>query len=218
MNNHKILNMIKSYDNVLKRFPEVEKGEVKIEYHAAMKNGAFTAVIDIEEYESRGNLVRKPKMIVGPRFEDEMNKREQDAVLAHEFGHYIRDREYSTDQLIAQMARNRELNQWLDFEKNGSTPHRIKRLKKWYILHELYADKTAAQRGYKHSLLAFTKKQQKTNEEEIRRANKLLSDEFYEERAKKTLRRLQFTRENYSAKRLNLERTVLKEKYLKLAV
>lgn len=102
-------------------------------------------------------VMNPPRIFVGMYF-FRLNDEEQKAVTAHELGHYICDKNNHPNKTKRQEQWVREykfppiLN---SLSKKGR--HRKKKIQKWYILSECYADNQVVEVGYGYSLLTILK-------------------------------------------------------------
>ncbi|MCG2717733.1 MAG: hypothetical protein L6408_02710, partial [Nanoarchaeota archaeon] len=75
------------FNSVLENFPDIEKGEIAIEYNVFDSFTAGISMIDEDEYDSTGKIVRKPTIYFGESFPN-YPREKQEIIIAHEFGHY----------------------------------------------------------------------------------------------------------------------------------
>lgn len=143
------------YNEVVKDFQEIKEDEIEIKYDKFIPIAGFT-IIDTIKHELSGEIEFKPTLFIGPmflmfRYED------KEAIIAHELGHYMYDKNLSHKRIDSRMRHNQEL--WnLESALNNNLPnpfneHKTKRLKQFRIAKEIYADKEAAKAGYGRKIL-----------------------------------------------------------------
>ncbi|MDP2908872.1 MAG: hypothetical protein Q8N77_03625 [Nanoarchaeota archaeon] len=147
------------YRKVVKKFPEIDEKDVSITFDFFAGYVAFTS-IDAKKFILNGEVVVKPTLYVGPNF-FLLSDREMEMAIAHELGHYKRERGYSNNVLRRKTNFIKTMHNYSSMhledylcacKKEG---HKIERLKKWNMLNELYADNEAVRAGYYKELLSF---------------------------------------------------------------
>ena len=144
------------YKKVVKLIPGVEEKELRIKYSKHPKlDYAGLFLMDEWLYTKFKIIVKRPKIGIDQKFMDLENS-EQEAIIAHELGHYKRERRYNTKELKTLLTRLNKMHGLFDDRK--ISPHNGARLIQWYVLHEIYADNVAIDAGYGQPLLSFLKK------------------------------------------------------------
>ena len=144
-------NIKRTYFKVCKKFPLIKKGEVKLRFNPEVK----LAGLWIEE------VLTNPLLDFGILLFKRSDE-EKEAIIAHELGHYICITEhYKTPKMIERMLR------WMNILNNHEfktfwggysvESPKIRRIKDWTLIHEIYADNQAVKAGYGEKLLATLK-------------------------------------------------------------
>lgn len=155
----------RTYLRTLENFPEIRRGDIQIKYLISI-DYALMLVVDPYKFVYENEVVVDPMIIIGDKFL-ESDEQEKEAMLAHELGHY----DYYTKNLNP--YRFSRLVKWTDkselydkyqifFDIAGffskRINHKVKRIQKWYLLTEVYANRKAAEAGYgKHMISAMKK-------------------------------------------------------------
>jgi len=134
------------YQKVVKNFPEIEKDDIRIEFER-VPHDIGIAMIDYERYEAKGEVIRDPTIYVGLYFFG-FKEKEMEAAIAHELGHYMHYKNFSTDML-------RRLIKWVIASNEMSYTN--KRIQKWSLMDEIYADEQALKAGYGKPLISSLK-------------------------------------------------------------
>lgn len=139
------------YSKVVKDFPDVDKNDIKINYDRKSEYCGCISIVDLSFWNWLiGRYVWNPLLEVNPEFfmfpEDE-----QEAIIAHELGHYLRHRDNKHKE-----HKLKDYVNWISQYCNvDDSRHSWDRLAKWHIMHELDADTQAALAGYGEGLLNF---------------------------------------------------------------
>lgn len=140
------------FSKVLKKFPDVKEGEIKIEYFP-----------DAPEYiifsPFEGYFFRRynPMLNIGKLF-DIFSVEEQEAIMAHELGHYRRMRNKSFRKISWIVDTSTRIPSYRKAMLTKKNKHEVQRLLKWYILFEGHADNEAVKEGYSKQLFSALKK------------------------------------------------------------
>jgi len=155
-------NFKKIYKKVLKKFPEIRKNEIELNYRRAepfflttisMYDHSKLDSENIDAIDSRGGIKKEPLLNYGDGLFLVLLDDEIEAVIAHELGHYLCFKGYDSDKFKQVIKRKTEL-----FQNTELDTHRIRRLKQWSIAREAYADRKSAEAGYGEILLKLLKK------------------------------------------------------------
>lgn len=147
------------YRKVVKKFPEIDEKEVSIAFDFLAGYVAFTS-IDTYKFISHGEIAVKPTLYAGPSF-FLLSDREKEMAIAHELGHYKREKGCSTAVLRRKTNFLKNMHDYSSMyledylcacKKEG---HKIERLKKWNALNEVYADNEAVRAGYYNEMRSF---------------------------------------------------------------
>jgi len=151
------------YKSVLKKFPDIKEEEIGI-------NPKIFGVY----YIGISATIRKPPaykwepcplLHIVPRF-FELTQEEQEATLAHELGHYVH---YKKNLDIKRLLRQDKWKERMEYYDSSiksldeikdlgkSEQHELKRLQKWRVLDECFADTEAAKAGYGKVVLKLLK-------------------------------------------------------------
>lgn len=184
----------KIYLKVLENFPEIKKEDLKL-VRLPFYNPAYACLLMVNpiKFMYNNEVVVDPMIILGDKFL-ESDEQEKEAMLAHELGHYSRYKRYSIHKIRQTVKRNTLVKEY----DNAFTEivtiidpkigHMVKRLRKWNMLQELYADKRAAGTRYGKGMVKLLEKHysqyyemlQSTQREEIetriRNLKKLLGE------------------------------------------
>jgi hypothetical protein len=144
----------KTYLRTLENFPEIKKGDIKIKYLKST-DYALMLMVDPLKFVYENKVVVDPMIIICDKFL-ESDEQEKEAMLAHELGHYSRYKKRG--QSINKIRQNVNRNMLVKSYNNPSIQafitldpkmaYKVKRLQKWNMLQELYADKRATEAGY----------------------------------------------------------------------
>ena len=152
----------KTYLRTLENFPEIGKEGIKIRY-LGLTDYAYMLMVDPYKFLYENEVVVDPMIIIGDKFL-ESDEQEKEAMLAHELGHYCRYKKYSIHKIRQTVKRNTLVKEYDDAFTEIVTiidpkiGHMVKRLRKWNMLQELYADKRAAGARYGKSLIKLLEK------------------------------------------------------------
>ena len=139
----------KLYQEVIKNFPDVKEDEIKIAYDNTLP---YIASISAD----------CTWIYLGENFFKLLSKEEQKVCIAHELGHYIRDKNNHPNKIKRHDKWLREYRFILDHRILSSLSkkkrHKKKRLQNWYILNECYADNQTIEAGYGHLNLKVLKR------------------------------------------------------------
>lgn len=135
------------YMDVVKSFPDIKEGEIKISYGDKWNDLACYKI----GYRLHNKI--KPEIIIGKTF-FETTKEDQEGIMAHEIGHHERMKYYSLPK-IKRLKRLRFLYS-INVVPN-SRPYWKERLEKWYILNETAANNKVAKTKHGESLLKYYK-------------------------------------------------------------
>lgn len=161
------------YSTVVEKFPHVDKEDIKIRYGdevslAAIRPLCYSDCSWLQHFMD-WILIRKPKslsiynpdtkpcfeIIIGNLFLT-LDKYQQEAVLAHELGHYKYLTKHPSTMRVLRHTRWAMHNHAYDVDEMSSLlkffskkhKTRIEQLKKWYLLSEMYADEWTIKTGY----------------------------------------------------------------------
>lgn len=155
-------NLKNIYLKVIKSFSEINPTEIKLVYDPHSPDYAGMTMVNPEIYHLTGKFVISPTLLVGHSFLT-LTKKEQEASMIHEIGHYKRFRRY-----IHKPNRIIKIPKWYseltDLEEGKS---RREKLQKWEIMHEVYADNQTLKAGYGSQMLAILKKANDYNDQMI---------------------------------------------------
>lgn len=141
------------YSRVVEKFPEIKKEELKLKHMDDFEYVSFL-MIDDKKYLEENKIVIDPSMIVGAKFL-EFSEEEKEASIAHELGHYTRYKKSSPKKvgksilyayIMSVYANSPEM--WQLEEMDSNIRHKMKRVKKWHFMQEVYADNRAIEAGY----------------------------------------------------------------------
>ncbi len=148
----------KMYSEVLKKFPHISEGEIKLKFEPSTKDIIGISILEDD--------MLNPEIYMFKYFSN-LTEDEKKAVIAHEIGHYYHyvKKHYNikrTQRLTkffeeaAFYNAHQRISKILGFISKKQK-HKIKRLQKWYILQEIYADNKAAEVGYGEHVLSAIK-------------------------------------------------------------
>lgn len=154
----------KIYLRTLENFPEIRKEEIKIKY-SRFEGYSYMLMVDPYKFMYKNEVVVDPMIIIGDKFL-ESDEQEKEAMLAHELGHYCRYKigRQSINKIRQNGNRNILVKKYnysftqIVINLNPKIRHRVKRLQKWKMLQELYADKRAAEAGYGKGIVKLLEK------------------------------------------------------------
>ena len=152
------------YSKVVEKFPEIKESKIKLSYSGLFDYVCFL-IIDEKKFIEEKKVVIDPSITTGPKFFD-FTEEEKETSIAHEIGHYARYKKNLNKKKIKQtLKRNSTVQQYaynsafqLLEERGFEADHKLRRLKKWYLLEELYADNKAIEAGYGKPLLKILQK------------------------------------------------------------
>lgn len=148
------------YLKVLEKFG-IGKEEIEIYYCFAT---SLAGLAFREEYHD-GKIVMKPILVLDFDFSF-LSEQRKEGVVAHEIGHYLHCKKNCNPNRIKRMIKwVSELN---DYDQKSEEEqffinlyrkrrNKIKKLKKWGMLSEFYADDQAVERGYGNQILESLK-------------------------------------------------------------
>ena len=149
------------YLKVVKKFPGMKEEGITPMRH---EGGNFIICITTPPPYLRYSM--KSELIAGILFEN-FTYKEKEAIIAHELGHYEQsDKNQNNIRFLRQRAWDEDYNLHKRFRLfykvaglfSKKIKHKDERLKKRYLLAEIYADNKAAEAGYKEDLVSALKK------------------------------------------------------------
>lgn len=147
----------KTYSKVVKKFSGIKKNEIKLVYLDSLDDYAI-----MSPYYGTSLLhYYRPTLYVGGLI-FELEKKEREAIIAHELWHYKRLKCYSLEKFEREIVWSKEIGSYTS-KMLTKKKHRADRLAKWHFLCESYADKEAARLGYKKQIISSLKKICKDN-------------------------------------------------------
>ena len=154
----------RTYLRTLENFPEIKRGDIKIKYLRST-DYALMLMVDPLKFVYENKVVVDPMIIICDKFL-ESDEQEKEAMLAHELGHYSRYKKRG--QSINKIRQNVNRNMLVKSYNNPSIQafitldpkmaYKVKRLQKWNMLQELYADKRATEAGYGKGMVKLLEK------------------------------------------------------------
>lgn len=154
------------FDSVKEKFPEVK---VEVEHECVDESSPYFSPIRVRIYTVSPFFILKPskerylKRIVIQVSDNyfTLPLEEKFSGIAHELGHVLHDTK------VLNPKRLYKADGWADqLKKLGDvSEHKAKRLKKWALLREFYADKQAVIKGYGGGILSVLKRLQPPTKE-----------------------------------------------------
>lgn len=142
----------KTYFKVIKKFSGIKKNEVNLVYLNSLDDYAI-----ISPYYGTSLLYYyRPTLYAGCLI-FELEKKEREAIIAHELWHYKRLKCYGLKKFEREIAWGEEIGSYTN-KMLTKKKHRADRLTKWHFLCESHADKEAARLGYKKQIISSLKK------------------------------------------------------------
>lgn len=151
----------KLYFKVLEKFPSISKEDGKISIDQKTLFAHISVEYDEHSYKPklRFNLIIDNLLFTLP--EDW-----REAIIAHELGHYCQITKNFNARRFKRQVRwaecsdfyynHRDITDVLKF-LNKKHVHREKRVQKWFIMREIYADNKALEAGYGYGILSLLK-------------------------------------------------------------
>ncbi|MBM3199560.1 hypothetical protein FJZ53_01395 [Candidatus Woesearchaeota archaeon] len=155
----------KAYATALQKFPNIKKEEISLNVVFDSLGKDFILGIVVNSPSESIKYGVKARILAGLQF-FLFKDREMEAGIAHELGHYEHAMKSYNDNRILRMKRFFEqtakyampnLSTSIKLLFNKKHKHRWKRLQKWYIMKEMYADNKAFEAGYGAYVLADLK-------------------------------------------------------------
>jgi len=151
----------KAYHNVALKFPEIRHSEIKLECKPDEYFLIKLQPFNEEEFGKTERIIKEPKISVGKEF-FKLKDDEQEALIAHELGHYMREKDstpYKMGRTVLRKVGLFILNHNIEQYIHMLTPARTKRLKQWSLMHEISADNYAVRAGYAKQIYKLLKDQ-----------------------------------------------------------
>jgi len=150
--------LIQTYKRVLEKFPEIREDELEFRMIYLIPNFvAGLTLYDRVKYAKTGEITGKPALNFGYEFFN-LNPKEQEVVIAHELGHYKKDRKKNHEELKKLAKRLTKLYTAMTGCGEQLDPLEAKLIKQWGTARELYADKQVVKIGLGKELLELYKR------------------------------------------------------------
>jgi len=158
-----------SYFKVVNRFPDIDPYEFELLYTPGNTQYAALMILDFDIEDGKfiakitdGEMTIRPRIMFGEEF-FKLKKDEQEAIVAHEIGHYAKFRKRPSVEKA--FKRDRILGSYkklITMERKGHIfthdSHAKKRIMQWSAINEMMADTEAAKAGYAGPSLRIIKK------------------------------------------------------------
>ena len=152
------------YRKVVEDFPEIEEEKIDIRYVSLNYN----IEIIMGERDLIYEKLEKPRIVAGIDFFN-YSVEEQESAIAHELGHYIREKDKDPVRMKGLSDLQNKLSEWEEgYIYLGR--RKVERLKYAYLRREIAADNWAVKKGYAEGLLKVLNKLHDKITEETKQA------------------------------------------------
>lgn len=148
------------YVSVLKRFPDIGKGEIELVY------ASYVPYANLKVYKEKGDSV-KTVMTLGLFFFELFDEKEREAIIAHEAGHHVYRKKHSPSEAkklsdefdeLESYYKRKNSEEKIVITYTDEEKRRMKELQDNHNAYEFYADDEAVKLGYGQQILSSLEK------------------------------------------------------------